>query len=111
MRQWSTKGIADEPDLTHSPNTLPKISTTRILTNNVGSAASARAAVAPVMPTDTPQNRLHIPTVSPAQKMENPAETRTLTCQWKTRSLEVKVAGADRCSSLIGRTEPRGRHP
>jgi len=45
------------------------------LTNNVGSAASERAAVAPVIPTETPQKRLQSPTVRPAQKMENP-ETR-----------------------------------
>jgi hypothetical protein len=32
-----------------------------------GSAASARAALLPLMPTDTPQMRLHAPTVNPAQ--------------------------------------------
>ncbi len=40
----------------------------RIFTNNVGSAASAKAAVEPVMPTEIPQSRLQIPTVNPPQK-------------------------------------------
>jgi multidrug resistance efflux pump len=32
-----------------------------------GSAASASAALLPLIPTDTPQMRLHMPTVKPAQ--------------------------------------------
>ena len=44
----------------------------RILTNRLGSAASARAAVEPVIPTDTPHRRLHIPTVNPPQKIAKP---------------------------------------
>ncbi len=65
------------------PSTELKISMTRILTNlhrispvfgmqesithKVGSAASANAAPLPLMPTDTPQIKLHNPTVKPAQ--------------------------------------------
>jgi len=49
-----------------------KTSTTRIRTNSVGSAASAMAAVDPVMPTATPQNKLQSPTVKPPQKRANP---------------------------------------
>lgn len=44
----------------------------RILTKSWGSAASARAAVEPVIPTETPQSKLHTPTVKPPQKMEKP---------------------------------------
>jgi hypothetical protein len=40
----------------------------RIFTNNAGSAASAKAAVEPVMPTEIPQSRLQMPTVNPPQK-------------------------------------------
>lgn len=69
------------------PSTELKISMTRIFTNlttlldcvafckldelfktyKLGSAASASAALLPFIPTDTPQIRLHIPTVKPAQ--------------------------------------------
>lgn len=35
---------------------------------SVGSAASARAAPLPLIPTATPHTRLHMPTVMPAQK-------------------------------------------
>lgn len=35
---------------------------------SVGSAASARAAPLPLIPTATPHTRLHMPTVIPAQK-------------------------------------------
>ena len=72
-----------------SPRMELKISMTRILTNldsvsigkplNVnaypyseGSAASARAALLPLIPTDTPQTKLHIPTVIPAQNRAYP---------------------------------------
>lgn len=48
-------------------------STIKILTNNCGSAASAKAAVEPVIPTLTPQRRLQNPTVSPPQNNEYPA--------------------------------------
>lgn len=51
---------------------LPKTSTMRILTKRFGSAASARAAVEPVMPTETPHRRLHAPTMRPPQKMAKP---------------------------------------
>ena len=62
-----------------------KISMTRIFTNlrslvsmkgasesanapyKPGSAASASAALLPLIPTDMPQMRLHMPTVNPAQ--------------------------------------------
>lgn len=37
-------------------------------TYSEGSAASANAALLPLMPTETPQIKLHMPTVSPAQK-------------------------------------------
>jgi hypothetical protein len=37
-----------------------------------GSAASARAAPLPLMPTATPQTRLHMPTVIPDQKRAYP---------------------------------------
>lgn len=72
-----------------------KISMTRILTNltghkglvlkalgraaamkayRVGSAASANAALLPLMPTATPQMRLHIPTVRPDQNNAYPVK-------------------------------------
>ena len=57
---------------------LPKTSTMRILTNRFGSPASDSAAVDPVIPTDTPQRRLHTPTVSPPQKIAKPMGMRTL---------------------------------
>ncbi len=47
-------------------------STTSIRTKRVGSAASEIAAVAPVIPTATPQRRLHTPTVKPPQNNEKP---------------------------------------
>lgn len=52
---------------------LPKTSTTKILTNRFGSAASDSAAVDPVIPTQTPQRRLHAPTVRPPQKRAKPS--------------------------------------
>lgn len=55
-----------------SPRILPNTSTMRILTKRFGSAASPSAAVAPVMPTETPHIRLQAPTVSPPQKMAKP---------------------------------------
>ena len=71
----------------NSPRTELKISITRILTNlitlmlvhppcftiesdvpyKLGSEASANAALLPLIPTETPHTRLHIPTVIPAQ--------------------------------------------
>ena len=54
------------------PKTEPKISITRILTNNEESAASETAAVDPVIPTATPQIKLLTPTVIPAQNKEKP---------------------------------------
>lgn len=77
-RMWVTRGakkLAEgyrkgyTPMSPNKPRMLPKTSTMRILTKRFGSAASASAAVAPVMPTETPQRRLHTPTVSPPQKM------------------------------------------
>lgn len=75
----------------NNPNTELKISMTRIFTNlgkivntfvlklsrlepsyNEGSAASARAALLPLMPTETPHIKLHIPTVSPDQNSAKP---------------------------------------
>lgn len=44
------------------------------VTCSAGSAASARAALLPLMPTQTPQIRLHMPTVSPAQKRAYPVK-------------------------------------
>lgn len=43
-------------------------------THSAGSAASARAALLPLMPTQTPQIRLHIPTVRPAQNNAYPVK-------------------------------------
>ena len=45
----------------NKPNTLPNISITKTLTKRVGSAASARAALDPVIPTASPHARLHSP--------------------------------------------------
>ena len=56
----------------NSPKILPNTSTTRILTNKSGSAASARAAVEPATPTQRPQSKLHAPTVRPPQKRAKP---------------------------------------
>lgn len=56
----------------NSPMALPKISTIRILTKRLAFWASARAAPLPTMPTQTPQKRLHKPTVRPAPNMEKP---------------------------------------
>ena len=58
------------------PIMLPNTSTIRILTKRLGSAASAKAAVAPVIPTETPQRRLQEPTVRPPQKSAKPAAER-----------------------------------
>lgn len=54
------------------PMIEPKTSTMRILTKRLGSAASASAAFEPVTPTEIPQSKLHIPTVSPPQNMAKP---------------------------------------
>ena len=71
------------------PKIAAKISMVRILTNlvccefqkgdvgkiwtySVGSAASASAALLPLMPTHTPQIKLHMPTVIPAQNSAYP---------------------------------------
>lgn len=51
----------------NNPITDANISTIKTLTNKVGSAASARAALLPTTPTLTPQAKLHNPTVNPAQ--------------------------------------------
>jgi len=52
----------------------PKISTTKTLTNKVASAASARAALEPEIPTQIPQARSEKPTVKPAQNKEKPVK-------------------------------------
>ena len=80
----------------NKPRMLPKTSTTRILTNRVGSAASARAAVEPVIPTQTPQRRLQAPTVMPPQKTAKPnayGVRETVTAiKWMRRTCEVIFA-------------------
>lgn len=55
----------DVPMRPNKPIILPNTSTIRILTKRFGSAASAKAAVDPVMPTQTPHSKLHTPTVKP----------------------------------------------
>ncbi len=52
-----------------SPRALPKISMIRIFTKVEGVCESAKAAPAPVTPTQTPQKRFDRPTESPAPKM------------------------------------------
>lgn len=42
------------------------------LAHKVGSAASASAALLPLIPTETPHIKLHIPTVRPDQKRAYP---------------------------------------
>ncbi len=74
----------------NNPKTELKISMTKTLTNlhhmhisqrhheqqqttyKLGSAASAKAALLPLTPTETPQTRLHMPTVKPAQNSAYP---------------------------------------
>lgn len=48
------------------PIALANISMIRIRTNNDEFCASAKAAPDPTRPTQTPQNRLHKPTLKPA---------------------------------------------
>lgn len=43
-------------------------------TYSEGSAASANAALLPLIPTETPQTRLQMPTVSPAQNSAYPVK-------------------------------------
>lgn len=90
---YSKSGAFDETNKPimrpKSPNTELKISMTKILTNlswvsvlkqalstcdtyKLGSAASARAAPLPLMPTETPHIKLHIPTVIPDQNRAYP---------------------------------------
>ena len=69
---------------------LPNTSTIKILTNKFGSAASAMAAVEPVMPTETPQRRLHAPTVRPPQKSAKPERGQ---CAISLRRRGPKVEG------------------
>ena len=79
------------------PRILPKTSTMRILTNKFGSAASARAAVEPAIPTQIPQRRLHTPTVMPPQKMAKPngQEVRKIVVMATRlrRTCEVVISG------------------
>ena len=46
----------------------------RSRTYSEGSAASANAALLPLIPTETPQTRLQMPTVSPAQNSAYPVK-------------------------------------
>ena len=57
----------------NNPSALPKISIIKILTKVDGVYESARAAPAPVIPTQTPHTRFEIPTDSPAPKIAYPA--------------------------------------
>jgi len=79
-KEWILKSLninkkqPNPPINPNNPKMLPNTSTTKILTNRSGSAASARAAVDPVIPTQTPHRRLHAPTVSPPQKSAKPVK-------------------------------------
>lgn len=64
----------------------------RILTNNDGSAASASAALLPVMPTPIPQTRLHTPTVIPDQKSEYPKLSETYTQPTKLTCIKILLS-------------------
>ena len=55
------------------PNALAKISTTKIFTNKVEFAASARAAALPTTPTLNPHAKLAQPVTEPAPRMAKPA--------------------------------------
>jgi hypothetical protein len=68
------RGVLIQPINPKSPRILPNTSTTRTLTNKSGSAASAIAALAPVIPTQRPHSRLHEPTVRPPQKRAYPVK-------------------------------------
>ena len=72
MRALLCEKRHDVPIRPNRPMILPKTSTIRIFTNRFGSAASARAAVEPVIPTETPQRRLQAPTVNPPQNRAKP---------------------------------------
>jgi len=61
MFTWSIETIKP-----NKPIALAKISMIRIRTNNDEFWASAKAAPEPTRPTQTPQNKLHKPTVKPA---------------------------------------------
>ena len=52
----------------NNPSALPKISTTRILTNSSGFCASESAQLEPATPTHIPHARLENPTFTPAAK-------------------------------------------
>src|SRR5271163_3358651 len=68
----SLNDLKNKREYTINPNnpiTEAKISTIKTLTNNVGSAASASAALLPTTPTLTPHAKLHNPTVNPAQNI------------------------------------------
>jgi len=57
----------------NSPNALPNISMTSILTNVSGVWASLRAQPLPVMPTQIPQTKLETPTDIPVHNKDEPA--------------------------------------
>jgi hypothetical protein len=56
----------------NKPRILLKTSMTKILTNRLGSEASARAAFEPEIPTPIPHSRLQKPMIKPPQNNENP---------------------------------------
>ena len=91
------------------PMILPKTSTMRILTNRSGSAASARAAVEPAMPTEIPHSKLHAPTVRPPQNNAYPeweGEYYTGYSLVLERTCEVVLA---RVEERLGHSSDAGR--
>jgi hypothetical protein len=62
----------DAPINPNNPIMEPNTSTINIRTKRLESAASAMAAFEPVIPTEIPQRRLHIPTVRPPQNSAKP---------------------------------------
>lgn len=58
----------------NKPKMLLNTSITKILTNKLGSEASASAALEPEIPTPIPQSRLQQPMIKPPQNNENPVK-------------------------------------
>jgi len=76
---------------------LPNTSTMRIFTNNAGSAASAKAAVDPTTPTQTPQSKLQMPTVKPPQKSAYPErESLVGVCSGRRGDIKWEDTDTDR---------------
>lgn len=75
MNAAHAAAVDDDPPMMtpNSPSALPKISTTRILTNSVLFCASDRAQLLPTMPTHMPHTRLAKPQVMPEPKIAYPA--------------------------------------